>query len=319
MTRSRIVKPGMVLAVSRRTTRRYHLFTPDKGGQMEQIFWYSVGYALEKVKAYAKEEKIDGELELHAACLMSTHEHCNITDHPALAPMFYEAFHRALALGTKAFRGWPEEVLNKSSTVAHEVLTAEALIRSIAYTIANPVAAFAVRFAKQWPGAHVRPEDIGTRVIRVARPKHYFRNPEIYKDVYEFALVMPQELIDHCGSLEAAQQAIGDAVRDIEKKAQQEAAKSSYRFKGKHRVLMMKHTKRASNYEVFGAINPEFAAGGALRAAKLAVERVRDFRARYSVALSYYAKGEFENAVFPFGTYKMVRKHHCTCEPLPQV
>ena len=136
---------------------------------MEQVYWYCLAYAAE----------LHGVL-VHAACLMSTHCHEVITDVRGEYPKFLETLHRNLASCTKAYRGWPEEVFNKRSTGAHVLLTPEAIIESIAYLIANPVEAGAVRYAKDWPGAHTLPSHVGTRVIRVKRPPHYFRpdNPD---------------------------------------------------------------------------------------------------------------------------------------------
>jgi len=59
-------------------------------------------------------------------------------------------------LCTKAYRGWPEEVFNKDSSGVHALLTPEATMEAIAYLIANPVEAGAVRYAKDWPGAHTK-------------------------------------------------------------------------------------------------------------------------------------------------------------------
>jgi hypothetical protein len=39
--------------------------------------------------------------------------------------------HRNLALCTKAYRGWPEEVFNKKSTGVHALLTPEAASRQL--------------------------------------------------------------------------------------------------------------------------------------------------------------------------------------------
>ena len=65
-------------------------------------------------------------------------------------------------------------MFNKRSSGAHALLTPETTLEAIAYLIANPVEAGAVRYGKDWPGAHTLPGDVGTRVIRVRRPKHYF-------------------------------------------------------------------------------------------------------------------------------------------------
>ncbi|MGB5366753.1 MAG: hypothetical protein WBM75_00015 [Polyangiales bacterium] len=102
MTRARIVDPGATLAISRRTTRRDFLLHPDEARQMEQVYWYCLAYAA----------KLHGVL-VHASCLMSTHCHEVITDVRGEYPRFLQTFHRHLALCTKAYRGWPEEVFNK--------------------------------------------------------------------------------------------------------------------------------------------------------------------------------------------------------------
>jgi hypothetical protein len=81
---------------------------------------------------------------------MSTHSHEVITDVRGRYPLFLQTLHRNLALCTKAYRGWPEEVFNKRSTSVHALLTPEAMMESIAYLIANPVEAGAVRYAKDW-------------------------------------------------------------------------------------------------------------------------------------------------------------------------
>jgi putative transposase len=102
MTRPRIVDPGATLALSRRTTRRHFLLNPDEARQIEQRYWYCLGHAA----------PLHGVL-VHAACLMSTQAHEVITDIRGEYPRFLQTFHRNLALCTKAFRGWPEEVFNK--------------------------------------------------------------------------------------------------------------------------------------------------------------------------------------------------------------
>ena len=74
-------------------------------------------------------------------------------------------------------------------------LTPEATIEAIAYVIANPVEAGAVRHAKDWPGAHTLPAHVGTRVIQVKCPQYYFdpNNPE-WPEELELRLQMPVAL-----------------------------------------------------------------------------------------------------------------------------
>ena len=305
MTRPRIVDPGTTLALSRRTTRRHFLLHPDEARQMEQVYWFCLAYAA----------KLHGVV-VHAACLMSTHAHEVITDVRGEYPKFLESFHRNLALCTKALRGWPEEVFNKDSTGVHALLTPEAVIESIAYLIANPVEAGAVRYAKDWPGAHTLPADVGTRVVRVKRPKHYF-NPGNAKWPDELALrfEMPVALeLDYGPDL--ARERIGERVRQREHRAWNEARRNGRAFIGPRRLLKVPHTKRASSYEVFGSLNPQFAAAGNRAAATEAVRRLRAFKAQYERALGRWMAGD-RTACFPTGTWWMRVCHGARCGPGP--
>jgi putative transposase len=184
MTRRRIIEPGTTWALSRRTTRRYFLLNPDQARELEQAYWYCLGLAARRFGVV-----------VHAGCLMSTHSHEVVTDVRGVLPQFLQEFHRLLALCTKALRGWPGEVFDKRSTGQHALLTPEATIESLAYLIANPVEAGAVRYAKDWPGAHTLPRDIGSRIVKVTRPAHYF-DPDnaAWPDVVELRLEMPTDL-----------------------------------------------------------------------------------------------------------------------------
>ncbi len=305
MTRPRIVDPGTTLALSRRTTMRHYLLNPDETRQMEQCYWYCLAHAAQ----------LYGVL-VHAACLMSTHTHEVITDVRGELPRFLQEFHRNLALCTKAYRGWPEEVFNKKSTSAHALLTADAIVESIAYLIANPVEALAVRYAKDWPGAHTLPADIGTRVIRVRRPDHYFdpTNPE-WPEFIELPLEMPAVLELDYGS-ELARERIAARVRQRQHQAWNESRRTGIGFVGPRRIVRFSHTKRARSYEVFGGLNPRFAAAGNRAAATQAIKRLRAFHAQYQRAFAKWTAGD-RDVCFPEGTWWMRVCHGARCGPGP--
>jgi hypothetical protein len=295
----------MVWALSRRTTRRHFILNPDEARQLEQAYWYCLGYAAQ----------LHGVL-VHAGCLMSTHSHEVVTDVRGELSFFLQTFHRHLALCAKAIRGWPGEVFDKRSAGAHELLTPEATLESLAYLIANPVEAMAVRYAKDWPGAQTLPEDIGTRVIRVRRPAHYF-DPDSPKwpDVIELHLEMPTALdLDYGKAL--AQERIAQRVRDLEHRAWRESRRSGIPFVGARRVLRQAHTKRAHSHEAFGSVNPRFAAAGHRRAATEASKRLRAFNAQYDRALAAWTCGK-RDVLFPPGTWWMRVHHGARCGPAP--
>jgi len=219
--------------VSRRTTRRHFLLNPDQAREVEQCYWCCLGLAAQRFGVV-----------VHAGCLMSTHSHEVVTDVRGVLPRFLQEFHRLLALTTKAFRGWPGEVFDKRSTGQHSLLTPEATIEALAYLIANPVEAGAVRYAKDWPGAHTLPQDIGTRVVKVKRPAHYF-DPDnaAWPDLVELRLQMPTELQLDYGT-ELARQRIAERVKAREHRAWQESKHTGIAFAGARQVLRQAHTKR---------------------------------------------------------------------------
>jgi len=299
------VTAGSSWAMDRRTTRRYFLFAPDPEGLIEQAFWYCLAYCALKYG-----------IVVHAAVLMSTHIHLDITDPHGNRPRFKQEFHRLFALCVKALLGWPEEVFNKASTGEHEPLTPEARIDAMAYLIANPTSAFAVRYSRDWPGAKTRAQDIGTRVIRVKRPKVFFDpdNPQ-WPDELELELRMPAVLEDTYGA-EEARRLIADRVRQLEREAWQEAKERGIGFRGARRVMRTPRTARARSYEVFGARNPRFSAAGDSEAGKTKVAWLREFNAQYDRALAAWSRGN-RRVRFPYGTWWMCVHHGARCRPPP--
>lgn len=305
MTRPRIVEPGMIWALSRRTTRRYFLLNPDEARQIEQCYWYCLGHAAQTHR-----------VAVHAGCLMSTHSHEVVTDVRGELPLFLQMFHRHLALCTKSLRKWPGEVFDKRSTGAHELLTPEATIEALAYLISNPVEAMAVRYAKDWPGAQTLPRDIGKRVIKVRRPPHYFNADNTdWPEVVELELQMPTVLeLDY--GVELAHERIAQRVREREHCTWQESKRTGISFVGPRRVLRQAPTRRARTYETFGGLNPRLAAAGNRAAAKQAVERLRLFSAQYDRALAGWTSGN-RTLPFPRGTWWMRVYHGARCGPAP--
>lgn len=306
MTRRRIVIPGRVTCNDRRTTRRHYLFTPDIEGRMKQIFWYCLAVTAQKYG-----------IRVHAAVLMSTHFHYIVTDVRGRLPDFRREFHRLLALCTKAFRGWPEEVLSKAATGEHEPVTSEALVRQIAYAIANPSSAAAVRYARDWPGAKTRVEDIGRRVVRVERPDFFLdENNQDWPEVAVLAIDMPDALLDKYGTVELAQEAIRREVCRFEHEARNKLVREGRSFMGVRRVLRTPHTHRSSSREEFGSRNPTFAASGDVEAARSAIQARRAFDEAYDTALAKWTAGD-RTAVFPAGTWWMRIHHRVRCHSPP--
>lgn len=298
-----MIRSGAVWAVSRRTTRRFFLLNPDGKGEMEQLFWYALGVA-----------KIEHDVEVHAACLMSTHTHLVLSDPRGELPRFLQCFHRYLALSTKALRGWTGEVFDKRSTNAHELVGTAAMVKSLGYLMANPVAAKAVRFAKDWPGAQTLPHELGRRVVRASRPA-YFYDPsnERWPDEVEIALTVPSALREQVGE-QNTRRSVAAYLRDAERAALREVQRSGRAFAGVRKVLRQSWRKFAASEEDGGRVQPQFAAAGDRPAQAMAIAAHRHFRRAYRDALARWCDGD-RDAVFPYGTWWLAQFHGVHVEP----
>jgi len=281
MSVPRAVLPGLTVMVSRRTTRRHFLFRPDESRACQLGFLYILAVVAKEL----------GVL-VHAVVLMSDHLHAIVTDTRGVLPDFHREHHRLFANFTKVLRGWSEEVFNKSQTSVVELLTPDVLVQKLAYVIANPVACGAVRYSDEWPGVTVSANDIGRRVFRIERPKHYFDpdNPR-WPDVVELPIVMPEALVRDRGE-EQARRDIALAVERHEAEAHAEARKENKTFLGARRVMSVPIHARGSEYEEFGARNPSFAAGRDTPAAFEAVRQRRTFRSDHRDALERWRQGD---------------------------
>jgi putative transposase len=103
MTQPRCINPGTTVMVTRRTVCRTHLLRPDP--ELNQHFMYCLAVLAPK---YA--------IQVHAAVVMSTHEHLVLTDTQGILPRFLCEFHRVIALGVQALRDWEGAVWDHEKT-----------------------------------------------------------------------------------------------------------------------------------------------------------------------------------------------------------
>ncbi|MGB5809286.1 MAG: transposase, partial [Polyangiales bacterium] len=170
--------------------------------------------------------------------------------------------------------------------------------------------------AKDWPGAHTLPNHIGRRTVTVRRPAHYFDpNNRAWPDTVALRLEMPTVLEEAYGP-ELARQRIAERLGVRERKARHESTRTGKTFLGARRVLKLPFTKRASSYEVFGSLDPQFSAAGNRVAASAAVTRLRAFKAQYDQALRAWMAGR-RDVCFPQGTWWMRVFHGVICGPAP--
>ena len=152
MSAPRQVLPNTRVMSTRRTTRRHFLLKPDADRTSQNIFLYCLAWTAKKC-----------HIEVHLAVVMSTHWHLILTDRKGLLPKFYRDFHRILALNLKNYRGWVGEVVDSSKPSTVDLLTPSALIKKLAYCLANPVACGAVTRPELWPGVTCRVDEWAPR------------------------------------------------------------------------------------------------------------------------------------------------------------
>src|SRR4051812_32571401 len=172
MSQPRQIDAMATYLITRRVMLRYMLLRPD--ALMNQILLYLLACAARR-----------HGVQVHAICAMSTHVHLVVTDVRGVMPAFLQSFHRVVARCTQVLRGWKGGVWDKEPTSMVRLETPAAVVREIAYVLANPVTAGLVPHAHEWPGVKVLVNEIGKGVLRARRPVVYLnpKNPEWTEEV----------------------------------------------------------------------------------------------------------------------------------------
>ena len=193
---------------------------------------------------------------VHAAVLMSTHEHLVVTDPRGVLPDFLRELHRWVALGTKVLRRWEGAVWDSDKTSVVRLLSAQAIVEKVAYCMANPVAAGLVRRARDWPGLTTMPEQLGNAVLSAARPAIFFdpKNPQ-WPETVRLALTLPPSLEGQMSVEEFQRQVVAELARQ-EQEARQEVAKAGRTFLGTDRCRRSSPYRRARSFEPLRDRNP---------------------------------------------------------------
>lgn len=280
--------------ITRRTTRRHFLLRPDRDGKMQNLYWYTTAVLAQKFG-----------IRLHAVQVMSTHIHEVLTDVRGNLPAFLRERNRALANALKCHRGWPEEVFQRAAANCVEVHGEAALLRQIAYTLTNCVAAGLVHSPKDWPGVGVCAEDIGVKVVRVARPDVYFDpKNDVWPAEVEISIGMPDLLVEAHG-LRQSMEILRGVVDDAVSKARDTARAAGRVVTTIADILEAAITRRSRSFEKFRVREPLFATGGDGRIAARARTARRAFLQAYRAAREALRRGDV-GVEFPIGTWRWV-------------
>ncbi len=289
MSMPRSILPGATYLLTRRVLRRHLLLRPDAA--VTNLITYALAVSAQRCG-----------IQVHALCAMSTHVHLVVTDERGVLPNFLAIFHRIVALGTKMLRAWDGPLWDHEPTSAVRLMTQEAVVEKIAYTLANPVAAGLVRRANEWPGAKVLVDELGGGVLRASRPDVYL-NPKNPAWPAEVALEVSSPPGIGVGEVEDFRRQVAEELAREEAKANPEPSEAG--VLGAERAENVSPYERATSFEPLRALNPTFAVGRRSKDAwRRAAAGLRAFRAEYRAALAQWCEG-VRDVLFPEGTWWM--------------
>jgi len=295
--------PGGTYLVSRTCDQRMYLLKPDP--VVDEVVLYCLFRAANQC----------GVL-VHAASVESNHLHAVVTDPRGELSELMKWFDRHVAMCLIAHyrRTHPkrhlEAVWSKHPFSATLLITENAILDAIIYTLTNPVKDGLVPDYRKWPGLNSRPSDWLKPVRYAARPELYFdqRKREYAEVPYRFSI-----------PLQFAGRSPEYFVRDVEALISEQqralhASRSGRGFAGARRVLAVNPFDSPDSVRPKGKLNPHLAAGGDSAALKQAMLALRLFREAYREAYKAFRRGLA--VVFPAGTYLMRRLYGVACHPL---
>ncbi|MFO0640343.1 MAG: transposase [Polyangiaceae bacterium] len=295
MSNPRRIVAGTTYLVTRRTTRRHFLLNPDRKRVLFAVYWYATALLAAEFG-----------IEIHAVQILSNHMHEVLTDTRGQLPTFLQQRNRLMANAIKELLAWPGEVFSREGASVVALYGDDAVVQKIGYTLANAVEAGLVARPEDWPGVTLAAIDIGTRTIRVSRPKVYF-DPENkrWPEAAEISITVPPSLEAHAGH-EGARARIVAAVESAVEKARVTARRAGRVVRSAEWIFAVPHTTRATSYEKAGERNPSFAAGGNVELATTAARIRAAFLGAYREALRAFHSG-VRDVFFPNGTWRWAR------------
>lgn len=287
------VLPGQYLFASSRISHCRHLLKPC--AETNEAFEYLLAYCAHK-----------RNMVIYAACMMSNHYHLVMSDPTGNHPKFFMDFNRMLAQFVKAKYGLRGNVFSpKPSRIV--CLAPEAVADKVAYTLANPVSGGGVMNEKEWPGFRTRVDDMGRRILKARRPKHYFGSQKSLPDEVTLRLGFPPVLETRYGSQEAGRAVVTAALKKHTSAARAEMKRKGWRYLGKKGAMKVSHLKQARSWEVFDKINRRLATLGLSKEdANKAQAELKAWTDRYHATRLKFLEGE-RHILWPYGTWAMVQ------------
>ena len=294
--------PRGTYLVTRSTVMGLFLLTPS--GVVNQVVEYCVAWAA-----------LGRGIAIHAVSVQSNHYHLVVTDLEGELSEFVREFNRCvarclLAYYRKRFPRLPIDALwtPGQSFSAQLLLTRNAILDKILYTLTNAVTHGLVRHFRQWPGFHSSPADWKTAERTVQRPDFYFTDTP---ETLTYRIERPTQLD---GDLDALIVGVDAQISDRERAAAAELAAQKRRVIGVNAILATSPLAAPATPQPLGNLNPHLAAGGDTEALRTATTALRLFRSAYRVAWQLFKSGV--QTVFPGGTLLLRKRFQVPCDPL---
>lgn len=304
MTQPRLRLPGTTYLVTHTVHDRRFLLTPSP--QVNRIALYCA----------ARAARVTG-VEVHWLVVLSNHIHVGVTDFDTDLSRFMHAMDRAIARCLIAYyrQTHPhrhlDAVWSRRSFSEVALLTPEAVIDAMVYSLTNPVKDGLVRDYRKWPGVCSRPADWVRSPRQAERPDYFFDQTDDDWASAALALTVPPMLRDR--PVEQVVDDIEAHLRDRQQALREAHAREGRSFRGVKAVRRAEPFESPTSVRPKGGRNPTVAAGGNREMLREGIRLVRHFRERYRAAwLEYKAGGR--DIVFPAGTLLMRTVHAVRCD-----
>lgn len=294
--------PGATYLVTRTTVMRLFLLKPSP--VVNQIMEYCVAWAAR-----------GRGIAVHAVSVESNHFHIVLTDTKGTLSEFMQELNRCSA---RCLLEYYRELdpacrldavwTNAQSFSATLLVTPDAILDKIVYTLTNPVKDGLVRDYRKWPGFNTRPSEWRNAKRNVQRPRFYFKNTP---HMLECAVTAPTQLGN---SLEQVIDTVELHIRRAQEQAAVNLAAQRRRVLGVNAVLSTDPFETPSTPRPSGNLNPHLAAGGDREALSMAQRALKGFRLAYRAAWQEFKR--CARAIFPGGTLLMRLRFGQPCEAL---
>ncbi len=324
MTPPRQIIPGQTLFVTCRAVGRSFRFVPTP--KVVETLRFCFFYTASKFN-----------VSIHEFVWMSNHSHVMMTMADARLPDFMQELNSLCSRALNALRGWSGSNFEKGYNITVE-LDDDAILRHCAYTVANPCAADLVTRARHWKGLTSVSLEYGQEIV-VKRPRYGLWTPsrspgkvqrkrkkDANRASYAGRSLIPTQVAFSLTRPPLARVQMSDREVRAEVRsrvAELEATAEAARVKVGRRVLGMRRVREQPWFgipqkreDMFG---PKPKASGRNKWARVeAARRSVVFKAAYVAARDAWIGGDRE-AVFPFGTWLMLRRFAVRCAASPPV